>query len=93
MAFDIEMIKRVYENFETKVNKARKFLNHPLTLTEKILYAHLADVHVSGGQTVERGEKIGIAGSTGAVKGEALYFEIRYNLEPRDPLLFLGEPQ
>ncbi|MDG5799828.1 aconitate hydratase [Marinilabiliaceae bacterium ANBcel2] len=43
MAFDIEMIKRVYENFETKVNKARKFLNHPLTLTEKILYAHLAD--------------------------------------------------
>jgi aconitate hydratase len=42
MAFDIEMIKGVYAMFPEKVDAARKLLNRPLTLTEKILYAHLA---------------------------------------------------
>ena len=41
MAFDIEMIRRVYAQFGTKVEQTRKLLNRPLTLTEKILYAHL----------------------------------------------------
>ena len=41
MAFDIEMIEKVYANLEAKVNAARKIVNKPLTLTEKILYAHL----------------------------------------------------
>ena len=43
MPFDIEMIKTVYASFAKKVEAARKVLNKPLTLTEKILYAHLAD--------------------------------------------------
>ncbi len=43
MAFDIDMIKKVYDNLDTKVNAARKVVNKPLTLTEKILYAHLWD--------------------------------------------------
>jgi aconitate hydratase len=41
MAFDIGMIKKLYENFPQRVEEARKVLNRPLTLTEKILYAHL----------------------------------------------------
>jgi aconitate hydratase len=41
MAFDIEMIKSLYANFGEKVNAARKAVGKPLTLTEKILYAHL----------------------------------------------------
>ena len=41
MAFDIEMIKHVYTGIAEKVDTARKFLNKPLTLSEKILYAHL----------------------------------------------------
>src|SRR5882724_7355735 len=41
MAFDIEMIKKVYGELPSKIAAARKLLNHPLTLTEKILYAHL----------------------------------------------------
>jgi len=41
MAFDIGMIKKLYENFPKRVEEARKALNRPLTLTEKILYAHL----------------------------------------------------
>ncbi|GIV34432.1 MAG: aconitate hydratase [Chitinophagales bacterium] len=41
MAFDFDMIKAVYERFPHRIEKARKVLNRPLTLTEKILYAHL----------------------------------------------------
>ena len=41
MAFDIEMIKKVYAEMPSKIAAARKALNRPLTLTEKILYAHL----------------------------------------------------
>ncbi|MBP6623884.1 MAG: aconitate hydratase [Chitinophagaceae bacterium] len=41
MAFDIEMIKKVYSLFPTKVEAARKLLGRPLTLAEKILYTHL----------------------------------------------------
>jgi len=43
MAFDIEMIKEVYKNLPSKVEAARKLAGRPLTLTEKILYAHLAE--------------------------------------------------
>jgi aconitate hydratase len=41
MAFDIEMIKRVYANMPSRIEAARQLLNKPLTLTEKILYSHL----------------------------------------------------
>ncbi len=41
MAFDIEMIKKVYAALPAKVEAARKLLGKPMTLTEKILYAHL----------------------------------------------------
>lgn len=41
MAFDIEMIKATYSAFPAKVEAARKALGRPLTLSEKILYAHL----------------------------------------------------
>jgi aconitate hydratase len=43
MAFDIEMIKQVYANYPSKIAAARAILNRPLTLTEKILYAHLSE--------------------------------------------------
>ena len=41
MAFNIEMIKKVYNELKTKVDKARELTNSPLTLSEKILYSHL----------------------------------------------------
>ncbi len=41
MAFDIEMIKEVYARFPERIAAARKAVGRPLTLTEKILYAHL----------------------------------------------------
>lgn len=41
MAFDIDMIKGFYDKMPAKIEQARKLLGRPLTLTEKILYAHL----------------------------------------------------
>jgi aconitate hydratase len=41
MPFDIEMLRDHYKSFAKKVANARKALNRPLTLSEKILYAHL----------------------------------------------------
>lgn len=43
MAFDIEMIKEVYAKFPERIEAARKVVNKPLTLSEKILYTHLWD--------------------------------------------------
>ncbi|MCD6067282.1 MAG: aconitate hydratase [Bacteroidetes bacterium] len=41
MAFDIDMIKKVYEAMPSRIEAARKMLGRPLTLAEKILYSHL----------------------------------------------------
>ena len=41
MVFDIEMIKKVYSSMKDKVDNAKRVCNHPLTLSEKILYSHL----------------------------------------------------
>ena len=43
MAFDIDMIKAVYARMAERVEAARKIVNRPLTLSEKILYSHLWD--------------------------------------------------
>ena len=43
MAFDIDMIKKVYAQMPERVDKARQLLGRPLTLSEKILYNHLWD--------------------------------------------------
>jgi aconitate hydratase len=54
MAFDIEMIKAVYARIPERVAAARKAVGRPLTLTEKILYAHLTEGAAS--QAFERGK-------------------------------------
>ena len=41
MVFDIDMIKKFYGGYLQKLEAAREVVNHPLTLTEKILYTHL----------------------------------------------------
>lgn len=40
MIFDIEMINNLYAGFASKIEHAKKIANKPLTLAEKILYAH-----------------------------------------------------
>ena len=41
MVFDLKMIKALYAAMPARIAKARKVVGRPLTLTEKILYAHL----------------------------------------------------
>jgi aconitate hydratase len=41
MAFDLSMIKALYERFPERVKSARALIGRPLTLSEKILYTHL----------------------------------------------------
>ncbi|MBN2172844.1 MAG: aconitate hydratase [Bacteroidales bacterium] len=41
MIFDLDMIKGIYAGMAERIESARKIVNKPLTLTEKILYAHL----------------------------------------------------
>ena len=53
MAFDLEMIKAVYEKMPSRIEAARKLVGKPLTLTEKILYSHLWEGNPS--TTFERG--------------------------------------
>ena len=53
MIYDIEMIKKFYEELPGKIDLIKSALNRPLTLTEKILYAHLFDDEI---KNYERGE-------------------------------------
>lgn len=39
--YDIEMIREFYKNYSSKIERIRKKIKKPLTLSEKILFAHL----------------------------------------------------
>jgi aconitate hydratase len=54
MVFDLDMIRTVYARFPERIATARKLLNRPLTLSEKILYTHLWEGSPS--QPFERGK-------------------------------------
>lgn len=41
MIFDLEMIESFYKKLDSRLMDVRKKLNHPLTLSEKILYSHI----------------------------------------------------
>lgn len=53
------------------------------------LYGHLSRLDVRGGDQVERGQVVGLAGDTGSLMGTKLYFELRRNGEAEDPLAWL----
>ncbi len=52
-------------------------------------YAHLSQILVQVGETVEAGDLIGRVGSTGLATGPNLHFEIRVDGEAVDPLKYL----
>jgi len=55
------------------------------------LYAHLAELNVHAGDRVAAGDVIGISGQ-GGLESPGVYFEMRYQGRPEDPLDWLGRP-
>ena len=55
------------------------------------LYGHLDEIISSTGKTVRSGQIIGRSGDSGSVKGEALYFEMRYKGKPIEPTVWLSQ--
>ncbi len=54
------------------------------------VYAHLAEIVVTEGETVRTGQRIGTVGRSGRAAEPALYFEVRSRSKPRNPLFFLN---
>ena len=50
------------------------------------LYGHLDDITVSVDKVVKTGEIIGLSGDSDSIEGEVLYFELRRNGKPIQPL-------
>jgi murein DD-endopeptidase MepM/ murein hydrolase activator NlpD len=55
----------------------------------KTLYGHLLAIGVKAGDTVKRGQLIGLVGSTGNSTGPHTHFEVRIDNSPVDPMQFL----
>jgi len=54
------------------------------------LYAHLSEIRVRGGQTVQGGQVVGLSGDSGDVTAPHLHFEVWRWGRPVDPVPLLG---
>ena len=63
------------------------YIDHGAGLSTR--YGHLSQINVAIGQTVTRGQTIGLVGSTGRSKGPHLHYELRINNQPVDPKRYL----
>ncbi len=61
--------------------------DHPDRLVT--VYAHLKDTRTENGKRIKRSETIGAVGTSGRVNSPSLYFEVRSESKPRNPVFFL----
>lgn len=54
------------------------------------VYAHLSKISVRVGQRIQKGEEVGLVGSTGRSTGPHLHFEVRVGNKPINPLKYLS---
>ncbi|MCU4651753.1 DUF5930 domain-containing protein [Roseibacterium sp. SDUM158016] len=62
-------------------------IQHPFGITTR--YAHMSRLHVSEGERVSRGDRIGDMGNTGRSTGTHLHYEVRRNGDPVNPMTFI----
>jgi len=62
-------------------------LDHGMTYYS--LYGHCSDFLVKKGDFVASNQPLAVVGDIGSLKGDTLYFEIRYKTKPLDPLQWL----
>ncbi|NEY73124.1 M23 family metallopeptidase [Bacillus mesophilus] len=67
----------------------RIVVNHNNGITTT--YSHLSSMSVGVGQTVQRGQKIGVMGATGNSTGVHLHFEVYKNGALQNPMHYLGK--
>jgi murein DD-endopeptidase MepM/ murein hydrolase activator NlpD len=52
-------------------------------------YAHLSSIYAREGQSIGKGQVLGLVGQTGTTTGPHLHYEVRYQDQPLDPVRFL----
>jgi murein DD-endopeptidase MepM/ murein hydrolase activator NlpD len=63
------------------------YIDHGGGLTTR--YGHLSRINVVIGQSITRGDVVGLVGSSGRSTGPHLHYEVRINNEPVDPVRYL----
>ncbi|MFB0922274.1 MAG: M23 family metallopeptidase, partial [Alphaproteobacteria bacterium] len=70
-----------------------KFVEVDHGLGIRTRYAHLSNIYVKRGQTLEFREKVGQIGSTGRSSGEHLHYEVIVDGRSQDPSSFIKAGQ
>lgn len=85
-----ERVRCTADGRVTRVVRSEKGMGNQVTVTHKdgivTVYAHLAAVRVSEGQTLRQGALIGTVGQTGSCFAPCLHYEVRRGGSAQDPV-------